>query len=74
MNRIGWKVASRSGLYKHISIVRKKVACCKEGKKLFDDNGLHSLRGEEVLSKKQLFEGTDLQPFCEDEKNVGKLP
>ena len=46
MNNIGWKVTSRSGLSKPILMVRKKVACFKEGKQLFGDNGLHSLRDE----------------------------
>ena len=32
-------------------IVRKKAACFKEGKQLFGDNGLNSVRAERIESK-----------------------
>ena len=46
MNSISQKVTSRSGLSKAILVIRKKVVCFKEGKQLFGDDSLHSLRDE----------------------------
>ena len=46
MNSIGYKDTDRSGLSKPTWMVRKKVVYFKEGKQLFGDNGLHSLRYE----------------------------
>ena len=45
MNSVSQKVISRSGLSKAI-LIRKKVVCFKEGKQLFADDILHSLRDE----------------------------
>ena len=44
MSSIGYKVTRRSSLSKPILAIRKKAVCFKEGKQLFGDNGLHSLR------------------------------
>ena len=43
MNRICWKVTSRSCLPKATLVIRKETVCVKEGKKLFGDDGIHSL-------------------------------
>ena len=46
MNSVSQKVTSRSGLSKVILVIRKNVVCFKEGKQLFGDDSLHSLRDE----------------------------
>ena len=44
MNSVSKKVTSRSGLLKAILVIRMKVVCFKEGKQLFGDDSLHSIR------------------------------
>ena len=45
MDSISKKITSRPGFSKTI-LIRKKIVCFKEGKKLFSDDGLHSFRDE----------------------------
>ena len=46
-----------SGLLKPMLMIRKKVVCFKEGKQLFGDNCLHSLRDSGVARVLSLGEG-----------------
>ena len=46
MDSISKKIASRPGSSKAILVIREKIACFKEGKKFFSDDGLHCLRHE----------------------------
>ena len=46
MDSISKKIASRPGFSKAILVIREKIVCFKEGKKLFSDDGLHSFRDE----------------------------
>ena len=46
MNSISKKIASRPGSSKAILVIREKIVCFKEGKKLFSDDGLHCFRDE----------------------------
>ena len=46
MDSITNKITSRPGFSKAIQVIREKIVCFKEGKKLLSDDGLHSLRDE----------------------------
>ena len=46
MDSISKKIASRPGFSKAILVIREKIVCFKEGKKLFRDDGLHCFRDE----------------------------
>ena len=46
MDSISKKIASRPGFSKAILVIREKIVCFKEGKKLFRDDGLYSFRDE----------------------------
>ena len=46
MDSIRKKISSRPGFSKAILVIREKIACFKEGKKLLIDDGLHSFRDE----------------------------
>ena len=46
MDSISKKIKSRPGFSKAILVIREKIVCFKEGKKLFSDDGLHSFRDE----------------------------
>ena len=46
MDSISKKITSRSGFSQAILVIREKIVCCKEDKKLFNDNGLHWFRYE----------------------------
>ena len=41
MDCINKKITSRPGFLKAILMIREKIVCFKEGKKLFSDDGLH---------------------------------
>ena len=42
MDSISKKITSRPGFSKAILVIREKIVCFKEGKKLLSDDGLHS--------------------------------
>ena len=44
MDSISKKIASGPGFSKAILVIREKIVCLKEGKKLFSDDGLHCFR------------------------------
>ena len=46
MDNVSKKITSRPGFSKAILVIREKIACFKEGKKLFSDNGPHCFRDE----------------------------
>ena len=46
MDSISKKITSRPGFSKAILVIREKIVCFKEGKKLFSDDGLHCFRDE----------------------------
>ena len=46
MDSISKKITSRPGFSKTILVIREKIVCFKEGKKLFSDDGLYSFRDE----------------------------
>ena len=46
MDSISKKIASRSGFSKAILVIREKIVCFKEVKKLLSDDGLHCFRIE----------------------------
>ena len=46
MDSISKKITSRPGFSKATLVIREKIVCFKEGKKLFSDDGLHSFRDE----------------------------
>ena len=46
MDSINKKIASRPGFSKAILVIREKIVCFKEGKKLLRDDGLHCFRDE----------------------------
>ena len=46
MKSRGKKITSRPGHAKAILVIKEKIVCFKEGKKLFSDDGLHSFRDE----------------------------
>ena len=46
MDSISKKITSRLGFAKAILVIREKIVCFKEGKKLFSDDGLRSFRDE----------------------------
>ena len=46
MDSISKKITSIPGFSKAILMIREKIVCFKEGKKLFSDNGLRSFRYE----------------------------
>ena len=46
MDSISKKITSRPGSSKAILMIREKIGCFKEGKKLLSDDGLHSFRDE----------------------------
>ena len=46
MDSISKKIPSRPGFSKATLVIREKVVCIKEGKKLLSDDGLHSFRDE----------------------------
>ena len=46
MDSISKKTTSRPGFSKAILVIREKIVCFKEGKKLFSDDGLNSFRDE----------------------------
>ena len=39
-------ITSRPGFSKAILVIREKIACFKEGKKLLSDDGIHCFRDE----------------------------
>ena len=41
-----WNEESSAVFFKAILVIREKIVCFKEGKKLFSDNGLHCFRYE----------------------------
>ena len=46
MDSISKKITSRPGFSKAILLIREKIVCFKEGKKLLSDDGLHCFRDE----------------------------
>ena len=46
MDSISKMITSRPGFSKAILVIREKIVCVKEGKKLFCDDGLHCFRDE----------------------------
>ena len=46
MDSISKKITSRNGFSKVVLMIREKIVCFKEGKKLFNDDGLHCCRDE----------------------------
>ena len=46
MDSISKNIASRPGFSRAILVVREKIICFKEGKKLFSDDGLHCFEDE----------------------------
>ena len=44
MDSISKKIASRPGFSKAIPMIREKIVCFKERKKLFSDDVLHGFR------------------------------
>ena len=46
MDSISKKIISRPGFSKAILVIREKIVCFKEGKKLFSDDSLHCFRDE----------------------------
>ena len=46
MDSIGKKITSRPGFSKAILVIREKIVCFKEGKKLLSYDGLHCFRYE----------------------------
>ena len=46
MDIISKKITSRHGFSKAILVIREKIVCFKEVKKLLSDDGLHSFRDE----------------------------
>ena len=46
MDSISKKITSRPGFSKAIRVIREKIVCFKEGKKLFRDDGLNCFRDE----------------------------
>ena len=46
MDSISKKITSRAGLSKGILVIREKIVCFKEGKKLFSDDGIHCFKDE----------------------------
>ena len=46
MYGISERITSRPGFSKAILVIREKIACFKEGKKLLSDDGIHCFRDE----------------------------
>ena len=46
MDSISKKINSRPSFSKTIPLIREKIVCFKEGKKLFSDDGLNCFRDE----------------------------
>ena len=46
MDSISKKITSRPGFSKAILVIREKIVCFKEGKKLISDDGLYCFRYE----------------------------
>ena len=46
MERISKKITSRPGFSKAILVIREKIVCFMEGKKLHSYDGLHCFRDE----------------------------
>ena len=46
MDSINEKITSRLGFLKAMLVIREKIVCFKEGKKLFSDDGLQCSRDE----------------------------
>ena len=46
MDSISKKITSRPGFSKAILVIREKIVCFKDSKKLFRDDGLHCFRDE----------------------------
>ena len=46
MDSISKKITSRPGCSKAILVIRKKIVCFKEGKKLFSDDSLYCFGDE----------------------------
>ena len=46
MDNISTKITSRPGFSEAILVIREKIVCFKESKKLFSDDGLHCFRDE----------------------------
>ena len=46
MDSISKKIASRPGFSKAILVIREKIVCFKEGKKLLSEDGLNCFRDE----------------------------
>ena len=44
MDSISKKITSRPGFSEAILVIKEKIVCFKEGRKLFSDNGLHCFR------------------------------
>ena len=74
MDGISKKITSRSGFSKAILVIREKIACFKEGKKLFSDDGLNSFRYEESGGNGTIVKGIRLAAFLWDWKDVSWLP
>ena len=55
-------------------MVRKKVVCFKEGKQLFGDNGLHSLRDERSDCNRAIVLRVTFVTFFGDRENVSEFP
>ena len=63
MNSIGYKAIGRSGLLKHILMVRKKVICFTEGCQLFGDNGFRTFRDERRYCNRTIVRGVRFVAF-----------
>ena len=46
MDSISQKITSKPGFSKAILVIREKIVCFKEGKKLLSDDGLHCFTDE----------------------------
>ena len=80
MDSISKKITSRPGFSKAILVIREKIVCFKEGKKLFSDDGLHSFRDEGSDCNGTIVEWIRLVAFFGIEKTwacfheVGNVP
>ena len=68
------KITSLPGFSKAILVVREKIVCFKEGKKLLSDDGLHSFRDELSDCNGTIVEWIRLVAFFWDRKDVGLFP
>ena len=74
MESISKKITSRPGFSKAILVIREKIACFKEGKKLLSDDRLHSFRDEQSDCSGTIVEWIRLVAFFWDRKDVGLFP